>query len=564
MKEYRIFGPPGTGKTTRLATVSIPAAVAKYGSDQVIITSFTRAAAREISIKKSRKTGQSIPVSDENVGTLHKFMFHALGCPVLATTKLKEWNDQHPGMEITGKSAVGSSLDEGGGGEAGGAGDGDRRLNRINHLRNRLVPPEAWPNDLQVFNKNWKRFKNDICAMDFTDLLEEGLNQHPIAPSNPKVIFVDEAQDFTPLQLKIIRTWGQNVDHIVLVGDDDQAIMAFQGAKPEAFLQPPIPEERMKILGQSWRVPPAVLTHAMRMIEKVRTRQHKIYQPRKPRGAEPSDFQGTVSRLSTNWKNPELLIKYVESDINAGTEIMILVSCSYMLEPIKQALRQLGVAFHNPYRKTRGDWNPLASGGEGKMSARDLLATYLDSGPDNGYWNCAQLLSLSKQLKTRGVWHSTKRKKQTIEIIEKAIKAGNPGVITVREFLKDAFTYEAFEKVMARDVDWLITNVKSNRKKALEYPIRVYNAYGDRQALVAKPLVTIGTIHSVKGGESQKVYLFPDISYAANEEWMIGGATAEDNLRRLFYVGMTRASEHLVLCDPIPAYGQNIGPHMEM
>ena len=48
MEEFRIFGPPGTGKTSRLATRDVPRAVERFGPEKVMLTSFTRAAAAEI------------------------------------------------------------------------------------------------------------------------------------------------------------------------------------------------------------------------------------------------------------------------------------------------------------------------------------------------------------------------------------------------------------------------------------------------------------------------------------------------------------------------------------
>jgi len=43
------------------------------------------------------------------------------------------------------------------------------------------------------------------------------------------------------------------------------------------------------------------------------------------------------------------------------------------------------------------------------------------------------------------------------------------------------------------------------------------------------------------------VYLFPDLSHAGMIEWIGRGSAA---VRRLFYVGMTRARESLILCQP--------------
>ncbi len=63
------------------------------------------------------------------------------------------------------------------------------------------------------------------------------------------------------------------------------------------------------------------------------------------------------------------------------------------------------------------------------------------------------------------------------------------------------------------------------------------------------PQVMIGTIHSVKGGQADVVYLFPDLSQAGDAQYNRGGAS-RDSVIRQFYVGATRAREKLYLCQP--------------
>jgi len=59
-----------------------------------------------------------------------------------------------------------------------------------------------------------------------------------------------------------------------------------------------------------------------------------------------------------------------------------------------------------------------------------------------------------------------------------------------------------------------------------------------------RPRVTIGTIHSVKGGEADHVYVFPDMSPAGMDN------SSTDSIVRMFYVAMTRAKKTLHLCRP--------------
>jgi hypothetical protein len=87
-REYRIFGPPGTGKTTNLAR-QVHRAVDKYGRDAVFVTSFSKAAAAELA-------ANDLPISSNQIGTLHSHCFHALGAPEIAEANVADWNRTHP------------------------------------------------------------------------------------------------------------------------------------------------------------------------------------------------------------------------------------------------------------------------------------------------------------------------------------------------------------------------------------------------------------------------------------------------------------------------------------
>jgi superfamily I DNA/RNA helicase len=97
-------------------------------------------------------------------------------------------------------------------------------------------------------------------------------------------------------------------------------------------------------------------------------------------------------------------------------------------------------------------------------------------------------------------------------------------------------------------IAWLRPRVVSAKEKAIEYPANILAVHGPR-GLRETPRVILGTIHSVKGGEADVAYLCPDLSRAAGNEWARGGES-RDNIIRQMYVGMTRARESLVLCEP--------------
>ncbi len=271
MKEHRVFGPPGTGKT-RYLTERVAHAADHYGPSAVMVASFTTAAAEEVA---SRAT--SIPES--GVGTLHKFCYGAIGrLPVVEEKKkyITEWNEFAPAyaMSLPGCKDINSGLEY-----EGGTSLGDTLLARTTVLRNRMIPESEWPPNARAFYKLWSQWKLDAGGIDYTDMLEMALQDTERAPGDPRIIFVDEAQDCTALQLAVLKHWASRCEKLVMVGDDDQCIYQFAGATPEAFAAHQIgPED--KLLDQSYRVPAAVWSHAVDWISQVPDRVAKDYFPR--------------------------------------------------------------------------------------------------------------------------------------------------------------------------------------------------------------------------------------------------------------------------------------------
>jgi DNA helicase-2/ATP-dependent DNA helicase PcrA len=69
------------------------------------------------------------------------------------------------------------------------------------------------------------------------------------------VVFIDEAQDLSPIQWKMFDVLKKNSKHVILAGDDDQAIYGWAGADVKRFQQEPAKEI---VLPQSYRVPKLV------------------------------------------------------------------------------------------------------------------------------------------------------------------------------------------------------------------------------------------------------------------------------------------------------------------
>ena len=554
MKELRVFGPPGTGKSTWLATEAIPKAVDRYGANKIVVTSFTRTAAFEIASKPSLKTGEPIRLPQENIGTLHALCFRLLSQPKLIYKELSKWNETHQIYRI---GSISADMDEGGLVSGMGVEDGSRLIMETDKLRNKVIPTAQWNKEQVDFYNAWSDFKYANNAMDFLDLIETGIRDLVYGPNQPQMIFVDEAQDFTRLQLKLIRQWGLQAEWVVLVGDDDQTLYEFTGATPDAFLNPPIEEKNKRVLSQSFRVPINVHARATKLIETVSRREPKAY---KPTIVDGHVYQDEVEP-DTTFELPDALLHDVPklegllSRIKRGQTIMYLASCSYMLQPMISLLRSEGILYHNPYRRTRGDWNPLRQSTKNSVSIKDVLLAYLSvSETDSPHWHVGEFVKWATFIKCSDDGMVKKHGRAGIKALVEAIENDVPGLETTRNVAGQILKETGLNRALARDLDWLQENLVRLKQKAIAYPMTIVREHGEN-AIRNHPQVIVGTIHSVKGGEADAVYLVPDISRKSASE-----NENRDSIIRMFYVGMTRTREDLIILRPATSYYEDLNP----
>jgi len=524
--EYRIFGPPGTGKTRKLSN-EIKRAALKRDPTKLLVMSFTKAGAVEIA-------GRELPVPDEHVGTMHKVCYHALGRPKLVGETLDEFNKVFPDFAIKGDSFDPDDL----GSERAIESRGDDLLQKLDSLRARVIPAEFWPYPVREFAQKWEDWKDKTATVDFTDMIQRALNDFGAAPNDPEVIFMDEVQDSTALELKLLRQWGAQTERVVIAGDDDQAIYGFRGATPEAFLKPELPIEQIITLKQSYRLPRAIQNYTERWVHQISYRQQKEYAARDEEGS----VEFSAAKLRSGDSADARLLDAIENDLARGKRIMVLASCGYMLAPFIEELRCLGIPFCNHYRTKRADWNPLLRRSNSTSAAERLLA-YIrpDSsrlGEHAHSWTWQDVAHFidpiaAEHLGERGTkkaLHDKKHETTTADFAELA------------KLLPEEFLLRALDG----DVPYYLERLLSKKQRAFAYPATVLQRFG-ASALIEQPKLVVGTIHSVKGGEVDVVYLAPDTSLAADNEYNFSTAEARDAVLRTFYVGMTRAKEKLVL-----------------
>ncbi len=516
-EEFRIFGPPGTGKTSSLAEWAARGAMA-FGESQVSVCSLTRAAVREAA-------GRDLGLRDESVTTLHARCKRALGAGDPAEEHIEEflrekpyWIGQTPRKILRideDESAPESRL----------AGRGDLAFNRMVRYRQELLPLEKWDRDAQELYADWSAWCKHNGIMDYTGWLEACQDGGVLPPQ--QVVLVDEAQDHTPLQMKVLRSWQTR--RLAFFGDDDQSLYEWSGAKPEEFFLPYLPEGRERTLTESFRVPEAVHALAVEVTRRIRLRREKVYRPRAEpgevivreapwAGAPPSRGMTESERERFARGHADAVTETILSEIPSTGTAMILATCGYHLEPILEDLRAWRVSYHNPWRKANTTWNPL-------REPTEALVAY--SRGAKGLRREDVALWAFKV--SQGAFF--KAPKSRLE----AVLRGS-GELLPSE-IHEIFSDEGLARARRGDLHEFLSVLPAIRSYRWDEAMTVLRREG------GTPRVIVGTIHSVKGAEADTVIVLPNLSPAGAEDWAIRA----DRIFRLIYVAVTRARKRLVL-----------------
>lgn len=510
----RVYGPPGTGKTTWLINQVEELLEAGIPGEEIAVASFSRAAFREF----TRRIAGRIP--EENLGTIHSLAYRALGRPDLALTSenLKIWNSKNPDVwQITPRvrhsgEGLFDAMDPY---DEDTPEPGDALYDQVVLLRNRRVPMAEWPEEAQRFWEHWRAWMRQEEVVDFPGMLEEALVRPSLGVS---YLFVDEAQDLTALQLELVEHWAASTRFVAFIGDDDQAIYSFMGADEEAFLSIPVDQEIT--LSRSWRVPARVQAIASEIASRISRRVPKRYLPRPDVGALESWPIGP--------EEPLWVVEHAIEREAAGERVLFLATARYLLEPLKEALLERGIPYGNPYAPHRSSFNLFPENKNGRSSwerARSFLFPKR-VGSDLKAWT----KYLSSDVFGRG------NKSRTLE---KIMALPDEQLIDENHPIWEVFPVPHREHTVNRNVSWLLDHLLGNAPKGMRQALMVA-LRNPQLVLEGRARVWLGTIHSVKGGEADWVYLWPGYTRKA-------ARSHPDTLHRLMYVAATRARKGLVL-----------------
>ncbi|WP_202320359.1 UvrD-helicase domain-containing protein [Archaeoglobus neptunius] len=144
----------------------------------------------------------------------------------------------------------------------------------------------------------YEKFKRERGYVDFEDMLELALQADE--KIHTQAVIVDEAQDLSPLQWKVIDAIFE-ADILIAAGDDMQSIFSFQGARPELFLSF---SNRVKVLKRNYRIPKKLWDFAGLVIkEQLRRERSKPVDESKEgtlRVLKPTTFEEAVNYVAAH------------------------------------------------------------------------------------------------------------------------------------------------------------------------------------------------------------------------------------------------------------------------
>lgn len=568
---YLVIGPPGTGKTHWLK-VQAEQVAQKYRDSMlvnwqqpVMVCSLTRAAAAEVAARVDLDKGA--------VGTLHSHCYAGIGRPRLINREhVVKWNaqstfelpvsefvappkqkngNQDGAVEFRSESDSPAGWDEA---TSSRGKDGKGILHAAERLRHMRIPLDEWPPIVKDFQLAWTEFKEENELIDFTDMIERAVLQCSVAPGNPWVILVDEAQDLSKLERDLILKWGDKAGAVMLVGDPLQTLYAFRGSDPYFFKDDTVPDDKRKVLSQSYRVPKQVVDVSRHWVSRMLP---DFPQPEyKPKEVFGDVYEGKVEIGEYNWKDPEKLTEEIEAILrhDPNETVMVQATCSYMLQRLVKDLTLWGIPFSNPWRKASGSWNPVRYKAEGTVKRIADMLTVCSDSPKIQPWTYVQIGAFAKSMAARGVFRSG-YKKHVVSLAKhyEAHPESTPEEYELDEwfdessFLKEAWRGETTENEFMRW--WYNHRSKATSEKLASFCVKIVERLGS-EGLRKAPRVFIGTIHSFKGAEADHVYVFPDLPPVAFESWKQQFGSEYEEIIRAFYVAMTRSKERLVICKP--------------
>jgi len=371
----------------------------------------------------------------------------------------------------------------------------------------RTVKPRINPEQLAKVYTAYESVKHQERAIDFEDVLllttamiEEEREVRERVQDQYRFFTVDEYQDISPLQQRLINAWLGSRQELCVVGDPAQTIYSFAGATPvflNSFTQR-FPEAEVVRLTTGYRSTPEIIFTANSILRKgamgnelVAINEHGSKPTITPYNDEVSEIAGIVRD-----------IKQLISEGTPAQEIAVLARTNNQLNGLEKAMNAANLPYQ--VRNTERFFE--------RKEVRDFLKQVRTASviPTEGVSWLDELRTLAQPYLTGG-----------------AIDGIAALLHLARELDSDSGFTPKNLRAYLREVE---DRVQQNNPPTM-------------------PVTTLATLHAAKGLEWERVFLMgvSDGILPLENNSTTGDQASIDEERRLFYVGITRAKSDLRL-----------------
>ena len=366
-----VLAGPGSGKTT-VITHRIKNLIekAEVRPENILVVTFTKAAA--ISMQKRFST-----LMNGGKGQLVTFgTFHSVFYKILRKTRryeateiLSERQKTDYIREIIGRYGISSNdISE----------LSQNIINDIGNIKGNMLNAQEYEPScckkedfIKVYNAYNLELKKD-GKMDFDDILRECYlllcENHTILEQWRelyKYILIDEFQDINRIQMNIIELLASPLNNIFVVGDDDQSIYGFRGARPEIMIEfkDYYPEAELIVLNVNYRSTQSIINVAGRVIENNKTRLDKCAHANNNK-----DFKPDIRKFRNQVEELKFVVSKIKKYENQGislSEMAILVRNNSQIQEISSFLKN---------RKIEAESGKHRSNIYNGMVAKDILS----------------------------------------------------------------------------------------------------------------------------------------------------------------------------------------------
>jgi len=517
---------PGTGKT-RVLSYRIGHLI-KTGDakpDQILAMTFTNQAAKEISERVFRllntelssgcvNNGQKVP----KISTFHGWALEFLRQTLREAARLPI--DEKDAKDICQEAAkqLGLSYTK------------PKVLHeRISKAKQHYPPRVTGDKDLEALIQSYHGLLKKYGLWDYDDLLLEALRllEHDEIKArflrDFPFVLVDEFQDISPVQYSLIKSMARKNGNITVIGDPNQAIYGFRGASPEFMhcFKTDFEDVETVVLDTVYRCPQVFLDAATSLIKDRSAVRLKSVKDKTPK-IRIKPFEDPVDEANWVARTIEQIVgglSFVSLDsgkaggntLRSLSDVAVIFRAKVLGNPVAQALSKQGIPFqradaHDPLaqKELRSIWRiwEILKG----RNVRYHLSK-LPGGKD--LWN-RKLFDLKPRFQDKD---GPQLLSYIIDILD--LDPNRPLLKALAHTIKRHLHVDSLAVLLRNEADMLDINIEA---------------------------VSLLSIHAAKGLE------FPIVFLIGCESGIIPWKEADhEEERRLFYVGLTRASEEIYL-----------------